>query len=393
MKVFILNMVTIFLFQVGAFADPPTPLRQIRKPYQIQVSGDQLFISEDAAVYCYRFENPIYRESSIRFEKKFGFEGEGPRAFKLNPFRAYVYMFLKDDEGERDIIINSVGRVSVYDLNGEFKNEYKVNPFSVFSPIRDRFVGTITSMDKKQGRIAIGLFNEKFIPQKILYSTDQTIGSDFQANLVLDKIILPYEAFIYRVQGNKVYIPCEENNNLIIKSFDSRGNEDESMEIPYEKERVTGTYKKKMMDWLKNRSPFRDFWEKIRHEVIFKSYFPMVKNMLVDNGRIYVITYRESEEGNECIVLEKNNHRYDEKRILLDLPEVEPFASYCYTVKDNYLYALHENEETETWELRRDQLDEKMANAETVRGVPVTAYEENRSKSSSSSSAAAINAN
>lgn len=383
MKVFVMNILVLFLFQFGTFAESPGTLLEIKKPSQLLVIKNQLFISEGASVYRYRLlkeKPPSHDGIKFVFVKKFGREGEGPQEFKLNPFRPNVHMFLDDSGREKNLVINSVGRLSVFNLEGEFIREKKVNPFSIYSPIEERYVGSAASLDKDRGKLSINLYNADFKPEKEIYSTDQTIGSDLQANLVLDKINLPYESFVYQVEGNKIYFPHEEEDSLIIKSFDSSGMEEESIEIRYEREKITDTYKQEMLEWFKNRSPFKRFWEKIKKNIQFKSHFPIVKNMMVDNGCIYVFTYRKNEDGNECIVLERNNDRYDEKNISLKYNEQEPFAPFCFTIEDNYFYALHEDEETESWEIKPEPLDEKIKNASIKSEVFITFHSSSPSK-------------
>jgi hypothetical protein len=358
-KLLVLNIFMLSLFQVGIPADFPIIIREIKKPSQLLVSGDQLFISEGACVYRYNLFN---KNSSIppefRLEKKFGTQGEGPHEFKLNPFRPYLHIYFQNIDQETYLLINSVGRVSFFNLNGEFIKEKKVHPYSIFTPVGNQYVGTAVILDKEQAKLSINLFDSNFEQGKEIYSTRQTISTNLHANLVLETIDLPYESFAYQVEGNMIYFPHEKEGSLLIKSFDSRGKEGESIEIHYEREKITSDYKREMLEWFKNRSAFKHFFEKIKKNIHFKSHFPIVKNMLMDNGCIYIFTYKKNESGNECLVLklDKNKKHFDRKRIFLKLPEEEPFAPTCYTIKNKYFYSLNEDEDNETWELHREAL-------------------------------------
>lgn len=308
----------------------------------------------------------------VEFVRKFGKKGEGPQEFKLNQFRADVHIFYKKNPGggRGELVVNSVGRLSFFDLQGNFLDEKKVNPFYILAPHKkDLYVGIASNRGKNQGWLSLNIFNSKFEKVKELHATDKTISTDLYSSLLLDFITLPCESFVFREYDNKIFFPVEHKNGLAIKRVDSCGKLIDSYNIPYNKIKVPDSYKKNIRNWFKNRSPFKNVWPRIKDSVRFNSYFPALKNMFVDNNNIYIITYKKDEWGNnEFLVLDMKKagekRKIELKTFFMELPEEEPFNPACYTIKNNHLYSLHENEDIEMWELQIESLNEKLLRTE-----------------------------
>jgi hypothetical protein len=78
---------------------------------------------------------------------------------------------------------------------------------------------------------------------------------------------------------------------------------------------------------------------------------PAINNLRVDNGHVYVITWRREEEKNECIIYDLEGKL--EKKTFVPLHVYDGVVFFPYTIKNNYLYHVIENKETENWELHR----------------------------------------
>lgn len=333
-------IILLFLISTMLFGEKVVEMTDIGKPSQLIVTHDRIFITEGASVY-------IYSLKDYSLLKKFGSAGEGPKEFKLSPFGPGLQLFPKGDQ----LVINSDGRISFFTMGGEFISEMRVKPFSLFIPVDDHFVGNASEADKENRMwLHLNIYNSKLEKVKTIHSTDKTIGTGLYSNLLFNTIILPYESFVYPVYKNKVYIPAETEEALVINVFDKNGSKTESIgKISLPTLIVTEHYKKEMIHWFKDLSPLKPFWDRIKDNIQFRTHFPLFKNLLIDNDRIYILTYQKNDGKNECIVLNMKGEKV--KQIFLSLPPEEPFAPVCYALKDHHFYALHENEDTENWEL------------------------------------------
>lgn len=350
MKKIILLLIMLLLLLLNSMPNEakttePVPLPDLKKPQQLTIHDGRIFITENTSIYIYSLKNH-------KLLKRFGAAGEGPQEFKLNPFGPGLQLF-PCPEG---LLINSDGKVSFFTTTGKFIREIKVKPYGLFAPLGKNYVGNGSAPDNA-GRmnLNINLYNANFNKIKEFHHTRKTIGTGLYSNLLLETIDLPYEAFTYPVYKNKVFIAHEtEKEGLIIKAFNSSGEKKLTIIRPYDKQKVSENYKKKMRDWFKNRSPLKPFWGRIKNVIRFKLFFPLLKNMLVDDGRIYVLTYTQKQGQYECLVFDMKGKEHP--RVLLPLPQEEPFAPVLYTIKNKRFYSLTENEDTETWELRVNKI-------------------------------------
>ncbi len=348
MKRFIFILILFLLVTTGLLtaANRKAALEEVRKPQQVTVIGERLYVTDGADIHIYGLKDFKHIES-------FGKAGEGPQEFKLTPFGPGLQLF----PCPRGLLVNSDGRVSYFTHDGAFIEEKKVKPFSLYVPVKGGFIGNRSEADeKKRMQLHIDRYGQDFKPVKELHRTNKTVGTGLYSNLLFETIDLPYELFVYPVSGGQVFVAREgKNRELLIDIYDHQGNNIRTIRKTFGGIKVTEAYKQGILDWFKNRSPLKQFWERINDVFRFKTYFPPAKNLLVDGEYIYIITYRRKEGAHECLILDKKGN--DRGRVFLSLPEEEPFAPVCYTIKDKHFYALKENPETETYELHVSKIN------------------------------------
>ncbi len=326
-------------------ADKVVELADIKKPSQVLIGQNNFYITEEAYIY-------IYSLKDFRLIKKIGGAGEGPKNFKLNPFGPGLQLFQKGNK----LVANSEGRISLITSDGEFLNEIRVKPFSLFIPVGENYVGNASETDDEHHMwIYLNIYDSKMAKLKSIYRTDHTIGTGLYSNLLFNTITLPYESFVYPVYKDKIYIPSEKDDRLEIKVFDKMGNLIKTLPlITLKKLKVTEDYKTNLTHWFRDLSPLKKAWEKIKGNILFKTYFPLYKNILLDNDLIYIVTYQQRARKHEGVILNTKGERI--KQVWLELPPEEPFAPVCYAIKDARFYSLHENESTENWELHINEI-------------------------------------
>ena len=92
----------------------------------------------------------------------------------------------------------------------------------------------------------------------------------------------------------------------------------------------------------------------VKKKVRFPEFFPAIKDLVVDSGHVYVTTYQRKQGKSEFFIFDLEGKLV--KKTFLPL---KPLGNYFgvfffpYCIKNNYLYQLIENEDTEQWELQR----------------------------------------
>ncbi|UCH94196.1 MAG: hypothetical protein JSV88_28535 [Candidatus Aminicenantes bacterium] len=340
MKRAIIFLVCLFFFSFLQAKDVKiVPLPELMKPGMMYVSGDRVFITENATASIY-----IYSLKDYRLIKKFGKAGEGPKEFKISNFSVGLIVF----PFMNHLVVNSDDRISYFTREGGFVKEIKKIPFSVIYPIKDGFVGSATAVSEKNKPVlAIHLFNSKLEKGKELYRSDVEFGPGANFNMPINTFyFIPYKERIYLAAGKE---------GFVIDVFDTNANKLYRIKKDYTPLKVPNSYKERTEHWFKHESPFKDFVGTIFH-VTFKDYFPAMKDIIVDSDKIYVLTYKKQKGKNEWVILDLKGKELN--RVFMPIPEELPlFALIAYDIQDNIFYSLEENIVEEVWELHMQAIE------------------------------------
>lgn len=319
-------LVMPFTLQAKKLANLP----ELLKPQRMVIDGNKLFIVEGTSIYIYSLKN-------YKLVKKFGKMGEGPGEFKINPFGGPGLVPLPHAQ---HLLVNSFGKLSYFTKDGKYIKELKIPPLTILKPVKDNFIGSGFITDQKpELKLCITLFDSKLKKIKQVYQSDVTINVQAVKNL-------PFDAFTYRVHKEKIFIP-DTKNGFVIRVFDSYGKEIYRIKKDYTPLKVDDAYKKRILDWYKNESLLRSFWEIIKKTIKFKRDFPPIKDIAVDCDKIYVFTYKKQNDLVECIILDLEGN--EQKRLFLPFPQVFPLTPICYAIQNDRFYTLVENEDDESW--------------------------------------------
>jgi hypothetical protein len=308
-------------------------LKDLIKPDMMDVGNDRIYITERTSVN-------IYSLKDYHLIKKFGREGEGPREFKISPFGTPMVAFPYGNK----LYVSSMAKLSVFTPDGTFISESKlIKPFAVVLPFQDVYLMTgNTSDDKKQMVLSVNLCNEKFEKTKELYVSDIRIGPSFALDFPVNSFnFRPYKNNVYLVAGKEVFV---------IDVFDKKGTKLYRIKKNYKPLKVPEEYRKKTLDWFKRDPVYRLTLAFIKNRLSFKKEYPAIRDMMIADDLIYVLTYKQIKSQSECIILDL--HGNERKRVFLPCPENIGMDYYPkYDIYNRTFYALLENETKDIWEL------------------------------------------
>jgi hypothetical protein len=143
-----------------------------------------------------------------------------------------------------------------------------------------------------------------------------------------------------------------------IDVFNSHGEEVSQISREVPPLRVTESDRRAALELLKG-DPFvkQIGWEEFKRfsKLIFPDMFPPIQNIVVDQDRILVQTFKTRGSDESWMVLDLEGHFIRE----VYLPRVErtSFMAHLmgvtrFAIHGGFFYHLNEEEETETWEIR-----------------------------------------
>jgi hypothetical protein len=279
-----------------------------------------------------------------KFLRKLGNKGGGPGEFETNSYTRLRIQSLDDD-----IFLNNNYKMGVFTRDGKMKQEQKL-PYFAFrvSPLGKNYVVTRTLTGKDGGaRLGVVLVDSRLNDIAVLYQRDYfdyTKATKFE--------IIP--DFVYsRIYKDKLYV-FDNRGDFVIRIFDAAGKSAGAISMGYKKTGITGEFKAKIEGWMAQDPMFKSMPDNYRKMFVFPGYFPVMRNFVVADDRIYVHTYNAKGENDEFIILDMKGKVL--KRVFLRNIMINPLAPLSYTFyKGSYIYLL-ENEDTDKWELHVEKI-------------------------------------
>ncbi|MCP5053960.1 MAG: hypothetical protein GY940_42725 [bacterium] len=331
-----LCMPLVISFSSFLHAKKVVPLPEVLKPGMIAVNDSRLFVAEKPKVHVYSLED-------FKLVKTFGKSGEGPREFKFSQFGPPMIFY----PYQKRLLVNSLNKISYFSQNGEFIKETKTTGFTTYIPMKDGYTGTIMTQNKKNKMVlGVSVFDSKLKKGKELYISDITVGPGAT-------ILVPLASFTFDTTDDKVFVIIG-TEGFVIDVFDLSGNKLYRIKKDYPSIPVTDAYKKRTIHWFKNESPFKRFIGP-NFPINFRDNYPPLKDIEVDNNKIYAITNKEIDGKREIVVMDLKGTEL--KRVSLEFPEEGPyFPSGNYAIRNDTLYTIVENEDDEQWELHIQEI-------------------------------------
>lgn len=311
-------------------------LSEIMKPGTISVDDNQLYVTEDASIF-------IYSLKDFSLQKKFGKQGQGPQEFALHP-RVPVTL----DVTTKDIIINSLGKVSYFTKKGEFLREIKpMANFYGFQPIGKEFLALGQSYEVKALFNTVNLFDADLKKIKELYRADSGMKGPGKGIQVLQK------PFLFQAYKNRILLPGNQDNFIDI--YDTEMKKLFTIKVKQQNLKVTQKFKDQVIHFLKTSARTKDIYEALLKPVTFPVYYPDIQAFFVVDDRIYVMTWKKKQQKNQFYIYDMKGTFI--KEYWIPLAYQNELELYPITLKNGKLYQLIEDPESEEWILHISQID------------------------------------
>jgi hypothetical protein len=340
---------------MSVYAEKIGDLEEVGKPGAIYIDNGQLYVVDSAIVH-------IYSIKDFKHVKSFGKKGEGPREFKNQP----LLTIYKDS-----ILANSMGKVTYFTRDGEFKVTKKIpfnyNYFALpLVSLDDYYIGMLVkgrgSMKNQffKERKAIMVFDQSFGEVKEIYKgivqlPPPPIGAGRrQVKINVDAV---NDCFDYQVYDNKLFIG-DTVKGFYFTVFDHKGKHLYDIKKDEPEIEVTKPYQ----DGYMKRKMAAKSWEqeKKRFEFVFRKNYPAYFAFQINDGKIYVSTYKEKGGKFEVVVLDMKGKEI--KRSFAHpvapynrISEIGHFKNEYAVYKDK-LYYIVDNEDNEMWELHAEKI-------------------------------------
>jgi len=327
-------LVTMFFILLSPVFTKVITMNGLMKPAMIMVKDNQMYILEKTTIF-------IHSLRDFKLIKKFGREGEGPREFMARTYGPP--MSLSYASGQ--LVVNSNNKLSYFDKNGNFIRERKAFANLVLFQVKDNFVAIGPAIDtEKRFRICYRLFSSDLKEIKNLFHTNISVNPQ-------DYIILPMTAIGHNPGYKDMLVIGASDTDFVIDIFDYTGKKIRRITKDFEKIEIPEKFKRDTHTWFKNESVYKQFYDSIKGFIKFKDYFPAIRDVLVADDTIHVITYKTKNNLWECILLDMKGN--EKKRIFVPISRYMPFTYYplLYSVENGIFYSLVEDEEEEVWQL------------------------------------------
>jgi len=325
-------LLLIFCLIRPAVADGPVGvLEEVFKPDRFLVARDYVYVGEKHRV-------SVYAREDLRLIRQFGSAGEGPREFKLGHGVNSLGIDVVDDK----LVIGSVGKMSLYTLEGKFMKEFKVPSFGRLVPLADWYLAAV-SLPVAEGFPvqAVVILDGEMNRRKVLLKTDNPMGMGARFQV-------PRPRTLFLAEGERIFV-SDDSDILSIRVFDLAGNPVSTIKGPEERVAVSRRFKSMLETFYRTSPDWKDYWGYIQQHLAFPDYFPAIRDMFVDQGLVYVQTF-VYRDGNAQWLLFGVDGKF-KGRAWLPLDNFYTDEATLHGVRDGIYFYLRENPDKEVWEV------------------------------------------
>jgi hypothetical protein len=334
-KNIIILILILLVFCFSGFAAKVAVLPELMKPKVMAVDDTQLYVTEEASVY-------IYSLKDFQLVKKFGRAGQGPQEFHIVPT-----VPLTIDVQTDQIIAVSIRKVSYFTKQGEFIKEVKMKSMAFFlQPLGDRFLGLTEIAEDGVVYNTVNIYDLEINKLKEVYRVKKNFQGPGSGLKVLEK------ALTYQAYENKILLPGEDDATIDV--FDQEMKKLLSIHLDQEKRKVDQKFKDAVINLLKTNPATKNYFEVLK-PITFPDYFPTIRAFFVDDGMIYVMTYKMENNVNEFFTYDMSGKF--KKRLLIPIRYETELQPYPITLNKGKLYQIVENEEKEVWEFHMSKIE------------------------------------
>lgn len=333
---FFCSMIILLLMLIPVFGKQVIPLADVIKPFRVNVDDKHIYIGDGPVIF-------VLNRQDARFINKFGKAGEGPQEFKLFPeFSPEL------DIQPGGILVNSLGKISFFSKNGDFKWEkkspgYVLEHFNRLSG--NKIVGQRVERDADTLYLVEKLYDLDFGNEKEFhrhrYYLKQGKHNPIQRGIYISN---------FYIHEGKIFVGGTIDSG-IIHVYGLQGKKIGDIKPPFDRVPFTEKDKQGWIDSYMSNDEYKRLYERRKKWFDYPEYFPRFQNFILADNRIYIQTYKRNEiEGtNEFFVMDLTGKLL--KKLWVPLVEFWDFSPNPYTIEDGLLFQVVENVDTEEWEL------------------------------------------
>jgi hypothetical protein len=327
----LLSQFTFFLSCSTQISKAKTiPLPELNNPLEIYANQDRLYITDsiDNDQRCTTVL--VYSLKDYSLEFTLGGDGEGPGQYKMNPGHSVDYT-----------------KIGLYTPDGEFIKEIKTPGNStIYHALGNQYVGRENIKENGLLYYVAYLYNTDLKRVKEIYRIENPYNPLTKKSRVLTRSLL------YQTFNNKIYIKGK-SEDFVIDVVDSTGTHIQTIQVPYNRDKVTDQHKDKVYENFKNHPYYGKYFEIIKKEIVFPEHLPAICNFCLADDKIYILTYHRREDKAEFYIIDLKGKLI--KRMFV--PFDQNGSSYPrFAALDGNIYQLRKNEESNQWELIITQL-------------------------------------
>ncbi len=308
----------------------------LEDPRSMELDGQYIYVLENYSV-------AVFSSKTFELIRKIGRKGEGPgESLLVYRFKLYPDM----------IVLNSMHKLLAFSREGNliFELRKKDIRLPIIWTVGKSFVGLKSNYNANSGlTLTIAIISKQLeILKEISVSRE---GNEVKGNSHVDQVNPFRNYYNFNVYDDLIFI-YDTSKGFYIEVFNSEGQLlykiDKNSEV--EPIPVTEKIKSEFLKQNKNSDDIkvsRMFGRKVKYT--FPKYFPAFKQVFLDSGKIYAVTYKKKSDKNEIIIMGLKGKIL--KRVFLDL------SGECLKVFNGGLYYLKDNVEKEEWELYYEPID------------------------------------
>jgi len=175
-------------------------------------------------------------------------------------------------------------------------------------------------------------------------------------------IVIPTPYIYLHSTGDRLFVNGGNQREFQIEVFDRSGNPLPPVKMPYERLKLSASFKNELLDWFKSDPRFRNMPPAIFQRLHFLEILPAIRDVFAahtpEGGRVYVQTYARQAENSEFFVFDFKG-KLLKKAFLPTTPGAKVKLNHerVFTFHNDKYYYLLENPETEEWELHMQELN------------------------------------
>ena len=314
-------------------------LPNISNPYNhMWVDSLQLYVTDATGPDERRTTVHVYSLPEARYLFSFGGDGEGPGRFVVQPAHS-VHLYT----GHQNLIINSGGKVSMFNRAGELIRELRHQRDSYFyQPFGDGYAGRQIVNEDGRTCYLLNLYDSELNFQREL-ARKMDPGLAFSGD------------FFFQVYRNRIFMTGTEDD-LVLHIYNLEGEKSLDIRLQYVRIPVSEAQRSEHFDRLLNRPGWDAYFDSreeytryLNQRIRYPEQFPAVMDMMVADGRIYLVTYDQQDGLREVLVLDPGGNMLSRQMVPFRMKSELEF--FPFTIGNGLLYQLIPSEETGEWYL------------------------------------------